>query len=135
MRDQHNSSIGWGGKTSAVRPRKQPYNPRSGSSKADRQAPVAFSFRGLDIRPRLPDAKRSRELLRAPRRRSLSIGVSTPQDGAYPSHLHHRSYPMPDGNSPSNGRGLLPRCDRCAFSASHLSGLFLPQRDPENHVR
>jgi len=53
-------------KTSAVRPRKQPYNPRSGSSKADRQAPVAFSFRGLDIRHRLPDAKRSRELLRAP---------------------------------------------------------------------
>jgi hypothetical protein len=23
------------------------------------------------------------------------------------------------------------RCDRVAFSASHLCGLFLPQRDPE----
>lgn len=40
MRDQHNSSINGEGKTSAVRPRKQPYNPRSGSSKADRQAPA-----------------------------------------------------------------------------------------------
>jgi hypothetical protein len=33
------------------------------------------------------------------------------------------------------GRGLLPRCDCCAFFASHHSGLFLPQRDPENPVR
>jgi hypothetical protein len=31
-----------------------------------------------------------------------------------------------------HGRGLLPRCDCCAFSASHHSGLFLPQRDPES---
>ena len=65
----------------------------------------------------------------------LSIGVSTPQDGAYPSHLHHRSYPMPMAISPFNGRRRLPHCDCCAFSASHHSGLFLPQRDPENHVR
>ncbi len=78
-----------------MRPRKQLYNPRSGSSKADRQAPVAFSFRGLDIRHRLPDAKRSRELLRAPGGAHLSIGVSTPQNGAYPFHTHHRSDPMP----------------------------------------
>jgi hypothetical protein len=28
-----------------------------------------------------------------------------------------------------------PRSDRYAFFASHLCGLFLPQRDPENHVR
>jgi hypothetical protein len=33
------------------------------------------------------------------------------------------------------GRGLLPRCDCCAFFASHHSGPFLPQRDPENPVR
>ena len=66
-------------KTSAVRPRKQPYNPRSGSSKADRQAPAAFSFRGLDIRHRLPDAKRSRELLKSARRRSsVYRGFDTP---------------------------------------------------------
>jgi hypothetical protein len=84
-----------GVETSAVRPRKQPYNPRSGSSKADRQAPAAFSFRGLDIRHRLPDAKRSRELLRASGDAHLSIGVSTPQNGACPFHIHHRSYPMP----------------------------------------
>jgi hypothetical protein len=30
---------------------------------------------------------------------------------------------------------LLPVFSRCASSATHLSGLFLPQRDPENHVR
>lgn len=134
MRDQHNSSINGEGKTSAVRPRKQPYNPRSGSSKADRQAPAAFSFRGLDIRHRLPDAKRSRELLRASGDAHLSIGVSTPQNGAYPFHIHHRSYPMPMAIA-VHGRGLLPRCDCCAFFASYHSGLFLPQRDPENHVR
>jgi len=91
MRNQHNSSIKGEGKKSAVRPRKQPYNPRSGSSKADRQAPAAFSFRGLDIRHRLPDAKRSRELLRASGDAHLSIGVSTPQNGAYPFRIHHRS--------------------------------------------
>ncbi len=34
-----------------------------------------------------------------------------------------------------HGRGFLPRCDCCAFSASHHSGLFLPQRDPMIHVR
>ena len=31
-----------------------------------------------------------------------------------------------------HGRRLLPRCDCSAFFASHHSGLFLPQRDPEN---
>lgn len=49
---------------------------------------MAFSFRGLDIRHRLPDAKRSREKLRAHGGARLSIGVSTPQDGAYPSRIH-----------------------------------------------
>jgi len=114
-----------------VRPRKQPYNPRSGSSKADRQAPAAFSFRGLDIRHRLPDAKRSRELLKSARRRSLSIEVSTPQNGAYPFHNHHRSYPMPMAiRHPREGSPPALRLLR--FSASHHSGLFLPQRDPES---
>lgn len=87
-----NSRVLLVGITSAVRPRKQPYNPRSGSSKADRQAPMAFSFGGLDIRHRLPDAKRSRELLKAPGGAHLSIEVSTPQNGAYPFQLHHRTY-------------------------------------------
>ena len=44
-------------------------------------APVTFSFRGLDIRHKLPDRKgvgiRKREYAR-----SSVVGVSTPQNGA-----------------------------------------------------
>ncbi len=50
---------------------------------------MAFSFGGLDIRHRLPDAKRSRELLKAPGGAHLSIGVSTPRNGACPFQFHH----------------------------------------------
>jgi hypothetical protein len=73
-------------------PANSPSNPRSGSSKADRQAPMAFSFRGLDIRHRLPDARRSREYSVRSKSAHTSIGVSTPQDGACPSQIHHRTY-------------------------------------------
>ena len=123
-----------GGETSAVRPRKQPYNPRSGSSKADRQAPVAFSFRGLDIRHRLPDAKRSRELLRAPGGAPCLSGFRHPRTVRIRSTsiIGHTQCLW---QCAIHGRGLLPRCDCSAFSASLHSGLFLPQRDPENQVR
>jgi hypothetical protein len=30
------------------------------------------------------------------------------------------------------GGSFRPRYGRCASSGSHLSGLFLPQRDPDN---
>jgi hypothetical protein len=73
-------------------PANSPSNPRSGSSKADRQAPMAFSFRGLDIRHRLPDARRSREYSVRSKSAHTSIGVSTPQNGAYPFQFHHRAY-------------------------------------------
>lgn len=66
---------------------------------------MAFSFRGLDIRHRLPDTKRSREFSSSARRRPVSIGVSTPQDGAYPSHLHH---PAKAGTK-ANGKFLVYR--------------------------
>ena len=121
-------------KTSAVRPRKQPYNPRSGSSKADRQAPVAFSFRGLDIRHRLPDAKRSRELLRAPGGALCLSGFRHPRTvRTRPTSIIGHTQCL--WQFAIHGRGFLPRCDCCAFSASHHSGLFLPQRDPMIHVR
>ena len=50
--------------------------------------PVTFSFRGLDIRHRLPDAK-AREIRRIPcGMRIRTVGVSTPQNGACPSRNH-----------------------------------------------
>jgi ParB family chromosome partitioning protein len=68
---------------------------------------MAFSFRGLDIRHRLPDARRSREYSVRSKSAHTSIGVSTPQDGACPSQIHHRTY-SPNGNgSESVFRALL----------------------------
>ena len=92
--------------------------------------PITFSFRGLDIRYRLPDRKGVGIFQASEERLVLCRGFDTP-GRCVPSHLHHRSYPRPVAISPFAGRGLLPRYDCCAFSASHRSGLFLPQRDPE----
>jgi len=54
-------------------------------------APVTFSFRGLDIRHRHPDRKGIGVRARIFARSSV-VGVSTPQDGACPSQIHHRTY-------------------------------------------
>ena len=53
---------------------------------------MTFSFRGLDIRRRLPDRK-GKGISRAPESAITLLGVSTPQDGASPSRLHHRTSP------------------------------------------
>ena len=49
---------------------------------------MTFSFRGLDIRHRLPDRKGVGNLQHANSVPTASFGVSTPQDSAYPSRIH-----------------------------------------------
>ena len=95
--------------------------------------PITFSFRGLDIRYRLPDRKGVGIYQASEERLVLCRGFDTP-GRCVPSYLHHRSYPIPMAIA-IHGRSLLPRCDCSAFFASHHSGLFLPQRDPEIQVR
>ena len=51
---------------------------------------MTFSFGGLDIRHRLPDRKGVGKLVRHMAHVRFE-GVSTPQDGASPSRIHHRT--------------------------------------------
>jgi hypothetical protein len=119
------------GKTSAVRPRKQPYNPRSGSSKADRQAPMAFGFGGLDIRHRLPDAKRSTELLKAPGGAHLSIEFRHPRTVStrLSPIIGHTSV---DGNG--TGIPLHAESSRNGSSALRARSTFALARRRDNEV-
>ena len=63
---------------------------------------MAFSFGGLDIRHRLPDAKRSRELLRAPGGALCLSGFRHPRTvRTRPTSIIGHTIPF--GNSPSTG--------------------------------
>ncbi len=68
---------------------------------------MTFSFGGLDIRHRLPDRKGVGKLVR--RKAHVRFeGVSTPQDGASPSRIHHRTS-LPSWQFGGNQGGLAGR--------------------------
>ncbi len=96
---------------------------------------MAFSFRGLDIRHRLPDAKRSRECSERPAALSVYRGFETPERcvPVLPSILPRTTVLRQIANVLVAGRSsssLSPAAG--ASSATFHSGLFLPQRDPDN---
>ena len=69
---------------------------------------MTFSFGGLDIRHRLPDRKGVGKLVRHMAHVRFE-GVSTPQDGASPSRIHHRTS-FSSWQSTRNGDNSAKKC-------------------------